>query len=116
MLINNGAATTTSRISTLHLIADDSGAEDGDPSLPPVPGTPPNQLKMRLSNDPDFSGVAWQTFQPTVANWLLAPGPNHTATVYVEFMDSAGNVGDSGFAQSASVSVIPPVYMPRISR
>ncbi|MCA9866121.1 MAG: VWA domain-containing protein [Anaerolineales bacterium] len=104
VLINGGDETTDSLKVTLTLSADDSGDEsDGGPSDNP-PGTPLNELEMRLSNTPDFSGVGWRPFQATVNNWDLGDvEPGETATVYVQFRDKAGNVSQSGMGQMDTI-------------
>ena len=104
VLINGGAESTTSLSVTLNLSADDSGEiHDGGQNDNP-PGTPLNELEMRLSNSPDFAGATWRPFQATVSNWSLGNvQPGEVATVYVQFRDEAGNVSQSGMGLADTI-------------
>ncbi len=95
--IDGGAATTSDTTVDLQLSADDTGDEgDGGPPTPGAIGDDTTELEMRISNDPDLSGVAWGPFAATVAGWDLgdvAPGAH--AVVHVQFRDRAGNVSST---------------------
>ena len=95
VLINGGEPTTENLIVALQISADDSTrGRDGSPDEP-VPGTPVDDLMMRLSNGPDLTGLPWEPFRPEVPVWNLgALAPGEVAIVYVQFMDQAGNIGD----------------------
>jgi hypothetical protein len=126
VLINGGAGSTTSRNVTMEIAADDLfGENDGAPPVEPllsaqaseIPHTPAANLMMRISNSPDFSGVDWQPYQEKL-DWDLGDVPAGTqATVYVQFKDEAGNVGDSGFQQMDTILYNPPfIYLPMVQR
>lgn len=102
VLINGGAVETDSLQVTLMLSADDqSELGDGGPTET-LPGTPVDELEMRLSNTPDFAGATWRPFAATV-NWTLAAAPGETATVYVQFRDTAGNVSLNGMGLADTI-------------
>jgi hypothetical protein len=107
VLINGGDESTDSLLVTLDLSADDSGElHDGGQSDNP-PGTPVDELEMRLSNSPDFAGASWQPFQATVNNWDLGSvQPGGVVTVYVQFRDKAGNVSESGMGLADTILYI----------
>ena len=74
--IAGGAATTTTNTAALTLTY--TGTETG--------------LQMRLSNSVTaLSGLAWQPFAGSVADWNLGAG-NGVKEVFVQFRDSAGNL------------------------
>ncbi len=119
VLINGGAPATDSPLVTLTLTADDSGPDtDGDPDAPPAPGSPSSAIQMRLSNTPDFGAAQWQPFHPTVAGWNLgALRAGQRATVYVQFRDAAGNIGDTGMAQVDAIAFRPnTLFLPITKR
>lgn len=121
ILINDGAPATDSLRVTLTIAADDFfGGEDGG-EAEPGPGTPTEELEMRISNSSDYSGAAWQPFAATVADWDLGSvAPGATAVVYIQFRDAAGNVSTSGFAHMDSIRYLPAgvgtLYLPVILR
>lgn len=128
ILINDGAAETGEQLVKLTVSADDSGdSHDGAPDEEAAPGTPINELQMRISNSPDFTGVEWQPFQLEVTDWDLgALSDGDVATVYIQFRDAAGNISDTGLAQvdtivfSEDATPPPPpgtdVYLPIAAR
>lgn len=120
VLINDGDEVTSSRLVTLSLTADDSSSsQDGEPpdAPDPVEGTPVDQLEMRISNSPDFTGVNWRDFETTVAGWDLGEvASGDTATVYVQFRDAQGNISEAGFGHSDSIRYQAPVYLPIVLR
>jgi hypothetical protein len=77
VVVNGGAALTTSHTVTLALAATDPGS--------PASGV----TAMRFSND----GVSWSAFQPyaAAATWTLSGGDG-TKTVYAQFRDGSGNL------------------------
>ena len=108
ILINDGAPTTGELLVKLSIAAEDffSGGDGGDAEV--VPGTPTEDLEMRISNSAGFDGAKWQPFASTVMDWELGDvAPRGTAVVYIQFRDEAGNVGVSGFAQSDSILYDP---------
>ncbi|MBA2578819.1 MAG: cell wall-binding repeat-containing protein, partial [Euzebyaceae bacterium] len=97
VLINNGDVSTASTIVTLTLSADDVLPDEEAGPATPIPGTPTEDLEMRLSNTPDFADAEFEPFRPVVEGWDLGDvPPGGTATVYVQFRDAAGNVGSDG--------------------
>jgi hypothetical protein len=76
--INAGATTTTTVTVTLGLTASDGGA---------------GVTSALISNSADFSGATSVPFAASVP-WVLASG-NGPKTVYVKFVDAAGNVSAS---------------------
>lgn len=72
--IQNGASAVNSTNVTLNLSASDTGSGVG---------------KMRFSND-NIVWSAWETYK-TTKTWTLTSGSG-TKTVYVQFMDNAGNI------------------------
>jgi hypothetical protein len=108
VLIDNGAEKTTLKTVTLNLSADDqTSGGDGGP-VQEVPGTPVDQLEMRLSNSPDFSAASWQPFQPVVTGWSLGdPAYGSHVSVYVQFRDKQGNISASGMGLQDSILYEP---------
>lgn len=92
VIINSGAATTTSRIVTLTLSANDSSS-----------------IQMAISNNSDFSGASWENYS-TSKLWLLT-GDNGTKTVYAKFKDTSNNVSsivsDSIVLNIAEAATLP---------
>lgn len=69
-------------------------------------GGPGNQnLLMKLSNNSGFAGAVYQPFQ-SPATWFLAP-QDGDQTVYVRFMDPAGNESDPASAPMHLDSAAP---------
>ena len=65
-------------------------------------------IEMRIANDPQWAGVAWQPWEELVAWTLLGtPGEN---TVYVQFRDGAGRTAAS--ADSIWLGDNPPTAVP----
>jgi len=111
IVINDGERLTHSPLVTLQIIADDSGhVHDFDIDPEPLPGSPLNKLMMKISNRADFAGADWQPFQPVVKEWYLGavtPAQRRTHSVYVAFMDEAGNVSDGPIFDSIQVLLQP---------
>jgi hypothetical protein len=74
--INNGDAETTTAAVTLGLTTDD--------------GTGTGTTQVLISNTADFAGATPQAYAASIP-WTL-PGGNGPKTVYVKFIDAAGNV------------------------
>jgi|GEM_PF-4455130 len=85
IVINNGAAYTNTVSVTLALIA--TGAS-----------------QMRFSND-NASWSAWETYQ-TSKPWTL-PSGNGQKTVYVQYKDAAGNIGNS-LSDGIELDIVTP--------
>jgi hypothetical protein len=76
MIINNGMAVTDSVFVTLQLSVNDTGS---------------GVKEIRISNDPSFSDVNWQSYDPSdTIVWDLLPGDG-TKIVYIQFKDKVGN-------------------------
>jgi len=118
ILINNGDLKTDVLTVTLSLAVDDGGGDHVGGPDDAEQGSPIEDIMMRVSNSPDFDGTAWAPFQAQVAGWQLGDVlPGQVATVYVEFKDAEGNVGDGGAAQMDSIFYPPiAVYLPLIVR
>jgi len=126
ILINNGAASTPTRLVTLQITVDDIyGEHDGEPPADPLTpasllrtGTISEDIQMRISNSPDFTGIPWIAYQPVVENWQLSSvPPRGVASVYVQFKDLKGNISTSGFGQVDTIIYLPAdIYLPVISR
>jgi hypothetical protein len=76
VVINNGDAETATASVTLGLTTDD--------------GTGSGTTQVLISNGTDFTGVSPVAYASSIP-WTL-PGGNGTKTVYVKFIDAAGNV------------------------
>ncbi len=85
--INGGAASTTSRSTTLTIAATD----DIDDT---------STMQMQVSNDSGFSGAVWEAYATSKA-WTLTNGTG-TKTVYVRFKDSAGNTS-TGYSDTITL-------------
>jgi hypothetical protein len=81
VVINGGAAYTTTRAVTLTLSVTDAGG--------PV-------TQMRISNDGVFDTETWEKCI-TTRNWMLTLGEG-LRTVYVKFLDTSGNESDVAVA------------------
>ncbi len=77
VLINGGAASTTSTSVTLTLAASDPAPASG-------------VFKMRFKNESAGTWSSWQTYS-TSKSWTLSAGAG-TKTVYVQYKDRAGNI------------------------
>lgn len=91
VLINDGAPSTMSTDVTLTLWASDAvdpHNEEAEMHLPPDT-SPGGVSDMLISNDPAFSGAAWETYA-TSKPWTLAQSTG-LATVYVRYRDATGN-------------------------
>jgi hypothetical protein len=87
--INGGATYATSTAVTLNLSASDSGS---------------GMSQMRFSNDGStWSG--WESYAVT-KGWTLSPGDG-TKTVYVQYIDTAGNISTS-YSDSIMFDTIAP--------
>jgi len=104
IVIDDGALTTGRRFVMLSIVADDRSPDHGDSQASDRPGDNPADLMMRLSNDGDFTDVAWQPYQVLVENWDLGDvQPGDEVMVYVQFKDTSGNVGASGLGMADSI-------------
>jgi uncharacterized protein YkwD len=65
-------------------------------------------IEIRISDTPDWEGVAWQPWEELVA-WTLAGTPGEN-TVYVQFRDGAGRTAAAG--DSIWFGETPPTAMP----
>jgi hypothetical protein len=109
LLIDDADGHTASRHVRLLLSADDSADNHGDDAAETgaVPGTSISELEMRISNSADLSGLPWQPFAAVVEDWDLGElRPGQTATVYVQFRDAAGNIGE-GDGQADTTIYLP---------
>ncbi len=74
VIINDGAASTSSTAVTLTLTASDSESGVGE---------------MKVSNDPNFAGAQWEPYR-TTRSWVITGGTESgPRTVYVKFRDRA---------------------------
>jgi len=95
VLINDGAATTTSRDVILHLYASDEVSphvdtpDELDNLMTPPASSATGVSEMRIGNEADLSDGSWQAFAAT-RSWTLAQSEG-LAMVYVQFKDRAGN-------------------------
>jgi hypothetical protein len=95
VLINDGASTTTSVDVQLGLSASDEvflhydSPEDTDNIMLPPYASATGVTEMRVSNQSNMDGVAWESFAPTKP-WTLDT-PLGLATVFAQFRDAAGN-------------------------
>lgn len=114
IIIDDGALATADRIVTLSIMADDRLPAHGDLESERRPGDGTADLMMRISNDLDFDGVPWQPYAATVENWDLGnPAPGAQATVYVQFMDTSGNVSEGGLGDFDDILYAPGrAYLP----
>ncbi|MEE8600096.1 cell wall-binding repeat-containing protein [Euzebya tangerina] len=101
VVIDGGAASTRDTTVRLDLEVNDRlPGHTHDEEDRAVPGDAPGAIEMRIGNDVDLSDEPWQPFRTVVPEWDVgAVRPGSVATVYVEFRDTAGNVGgqDQGF-------------------
>ncbi len=88
VVINNDDAETGSASVTLTLTADDSGGS--------------GVTQVLISNTNDFTGVTPVAYATTI-QWFLTPG-NGSKTVYVKFIDGAGNVSASPVSDSITLN------------
>lgn len=109
VLINGNEPTTASSDVVLTIEATDEGG--GHHHEPGGVGTPRDDLEMRISNQPQFSGP-WQPFKEKVA-WNLGPlSEGDVGQVFIQFRDEAGNVSVSGLGWTDSIvfqSVVVPL-------
>ena len=77
--INNGAPATNNATINLTLSAND-----------PLPGSGIEQMRFRNESTATWDGISWEDYAPS-RQWQLSSGDG-TKTVFVEFMDNAGNV------------------------
>jgi len=107
LLIDDDNGQTTSRTVRLRISAlDDGDAHGADEPSTDLPGTPTAALQMRLSNSADFSGAAWRPLASQVPDWDLGElRPGQEATVFVQFRDAAGNVGEGNGQDDSTVYV-----------
>jgi hypothetical protein len=84
VLINGGEASTTSKDVLLSFTSYE--LESGDPD------TFGDITEMMISNNPAFTGAAWESFVAENVPWTLVGTPNELNFVYVRFRDAHGNV------------------------
>ncbi len=89
ILINNGAAYTSSSNVTLTMTATDTEGE---------------AIDMRFSND----GFTWSSWESKVStkSWILSSGDG-SKTVYMQLKDAAGNISNA-FSDTIGVDTTPP--------
>ena len=117
VLINGGALSTATTHVNLTLWASDTvdpEVHDFGPDYLPPDDSASGVADMMISNNPDFSGAAWEPYG-TSKPWVLAQ-TSGLATVYAKYKDAVGNVSETYAAtiwigQSScsifSVSVLP---------
>lgn len=66
---------------------------------------------MMISNDSGFSGATWQSYEPTVTDWIL-PDSDGENFIYIKVKDYLGNVSDGDTAFSGA-SGIPSIILDR---
>ena len=93
LLINNGAATTTTWAVTLNLSATDTG------------GSGLGSMRFRNADTEPYS--AWEPYQTTKV-WALAGGEG-AKTVDAQFMDQAGNISDSDPATAGAQGFVAEI-------
>jgi hypothetical protein len=54
----------------------------------------PNQLKMLISNKPNFEGAGERAFTNSITNWKLESDTDGLKTIYVRLIDEAGNISE----------------------
>ncbi len=91
ILINHGDKTTSSQLVTLTIDAIDDLLDNHGEQVHTLPGTPPENLLMRVSNSSEFTGSSWGTIQTEMPQWNLEIDSGQ-AHVYVQFKDDHGNV------------------------
>ena len=94
--INDGASFTPGPLVTLNLWASDNvdpSLLDFGPEYLPPPDSASGVTHMLISNQPDFSGAAWETYA-TSKPWTLDETYG-LATVYVKYRDAVGNESDT---------------------
>jgi hypothetical protein len=95
-LINGGASETTSKDVTLTIAASDQvsphtyGVNALNDAMLPPPTSATRVTQMRISNRGDMVGAATMPYATSKA-WTLGPSTG-LATVYMQFLDEAGNV------------------------
>lgn len=89
ILINAGAATTTSQTASLTLSDTDNVGV----------------TEMMISNASAFTGATWEAYATNKASWLLASSALGAQTVYVKYRDLALNVSP---ISSATITIIAP--------
>ena len=98
VLINGGAETTLSKEVVLDLSATNEPVEGvatpfGIQTKGPIQRTIKEvneDIEMRISNDPSFSGAVWEPFAPEKP-WTLGETPGNIGTVHAQYRDAAGN-------------------------
>ncbi len=54
----------------------------------------PQNLRMLISNHPNFEGAKEQPFTTTISNWQLEDENDGLKSIYVRLIDEAGNISD----------------------
>ncbi|GBR74079.1 hypothetical protein NO1_1312, partial [Candidatus Termititenax aidoneus] len=66
---------------------------------------------MNISNTPNvFAAANWREYKTTVNNWLLLDDGKVTKTVYVLFMDAAGNTSNSAVSDNIKYDNVVPNF------
>jgi hypothetical protein len=69
-------------------------------------------IEVRLSNEPDFEGIAWQPWEPLLP-WLLAGTEPDSYAVYVQFRDGANRTAVAeDTIQLVAQGEVPPTPTP----
>ncbi len=108
VIINNGAPVAFSRDVMLTLSAADDGADHGGVSGPNQDPPP----EMRIGDEYDLTGVAWEPFAPT-RSWRLSGSPGEQTFVYVQFRDAVHNTSP---VEEDDILLARNVYLPLILR
>jgi hypothetical protein len=58
-----------------------------------------HELKMLISNKPNFEGATERSFTSNIANWKLEGENDGLKTIYVRLIDEAGNISDVAKAE-----------------
>jgi len=59
----------------------------------------PHQLRMLISNKPNFEGAKERSFNTNIGNWKLESEEDGLKTVYVRLIDEAGNISEVSKAE-----------------
>ncbi len=110
VLINDGAATTDSPNVVLSFVP---VGEEHETALGATQNAFDDITQVLISNDPSMAGAVWQPFQQQDIPWQLEFGQG-LRTVYVRFMDAAGN--ESVSTATATIQLEGSmIFMPQVS-
>ncbi|NJN25068.1 MAG: hypothetical protein HC819_03310 [Cyclobacteriaceae bacterium] len=76
-----------------------TNSQNGSVSLQISPKESPQNLKLMLSNHPNFEGATQRAFATAVPSWQLDVDTDGLKTVYARIIDLAGNISDVGKAE-----------------